>query len=213
MKIHPALLVKNLSELLLQISNLTSVTKDFDIDIIDWQRTPEKTLSLSDALNVKGELNLHFDLMLDNPQESVQLLIKDSRVKTIILSLDCLDDISLLIDTIHHHGKRAGLSINPNRKLFEIAPYINDVELIQIFTIEPGSQGQPFLPARLLLCQELKELGYKNEIEIDGGVNLTTIDGIKEFPIDILSIGSALSKAADPAGTYTKLLEKIKTLD
>jgi ribulose-phosphate 3-epimerase len=205
MKIHPAILVDKLSDLMLQVSNLLPVTFDFDIDIIDWIRTPKRTININEALSIKGELNLHFDLMLDHAEDAVKTLIKDDRVKTIILSLDCLDDLSYLIDLIHHHGKRAGLSLNPNRMIYEITPYINDVELIQIFTIEPGAQGNPFLKNKLDYSKAIKELGFKGEIEIDGGVNLDTIDIIKDYPIDILSVGSALSKAEDPLSGYREL--------
>lgn len=205
MRIHPALLVNKLSDLILQVSNLIPVTIDFDIDIIDWIRTSSKTITVSEALALKGELNLHFDLMLDHAIDEVKILLPDKRVKTIILSLDCLDDISYLIDLIHHHGKRAGLSLNPNRKIYEITPYINDVELIQIFTIEPGAQGNPFLKDKLNYSASLKELGFKGDVEIDGGVNLDNIDIVKEYPIDIFSVGSALSKAPDPIVVFEEL--------
>jgi len=209
MKIHPAILVTKPTDLIIQISDLIEVTKDFDIDIIDWQRTNTSTISVEQALEIKGELNLHFDLMCDHVLDKISLLVKEPRVKSIIITLDTLDDISEAFDIIHHHGKKAGLSINPDKKLFEFSVYLNDIDILQIFSIEPGAQGQPFLEERLELTNQVKELGFKGQIEIDGGVNNKTIPILKQYPIDILSVGSALSKAEDPHKTFQDLKKLI----
>jgi len=209
MKIHPAILVTKPTDLIIQISDLMEVTKDFDIDIIDWQRTNTSTISVEQALEIKGEINLHFDLMCDHVLDKIALLVKEPRVKSIIITLDTLDEISQAFDIIHHHGKKAGLSINPDKKLFEFSVYLNDIDILQIFSIEPGAQGQPFLPERLELSRQVREMGFKGKIEIDGGVNKKTIPILKQYPIDILSIGSALSKASDPSKAFQELEKTI----
>lgn len=205
MKIHPAILVTKPTDLIIQISDLMEVTKDFDIDIIDWQRTTTSTISVEQALEIKGEINLHFDLMCDHVLDKIALLVKEPRVKSIIITLDTLDEISQAFDIIHHHGKKAGLSINPDKKLFEFSVYLNDIDILQIFSIEPGAQGQPFLPERLELSRQVREMGFKGKIEIDGGVNKKTIPILKQYPINILSIGSALSKSSDPSKAFLEL--------
>jgi ribulose-phosphate 3-epimerase len=209
MKIHPAILVTKSTDLLIQISDLLEVTKDFDIDIIDWSRTNTSSITIEEALAIKGDINFHFDLMCDHIMDKISLLVKEPRVKSIIISLDTFDDISQALDTIHHHGKRAGLSINPDKNLFEFSVYLNDIDILQIFSIEPGAQGQPFLPERLELCKQVKEMGFKGKVEVDGGVNKNTLGILKQYPIDILSIGSALSKASDPAQAFLDLKKMI----
>ena len=208
MQINPAPLVSSISELLIQASALVDVVTELDIDIVDWQRTNKKTLSVHDALNNKIPLKLNFDLMMDRPKEAVRELIYDNRVKTIILNPECKDNVEELIDLIHYFKKRAGMSINPNNDLDVVEPYLKVLDMIEIYTVEPGSQGNPFLPERLDLAPNLRMFGFEGQIAIDGGINLDTVGVIKEYPVDILSVGSYFSKSKDPVKAYL-LLKKV----
>jgi ribulose-phosphate 3-epimerase len=210
MHIHPAILVDNLSDLLIQIADLTPAVREIDIDIIDWQRTAKKTLSYYDALSAKTKMTLDFDLMLNKPRSAVEALVRDPRVRNIILNPESQDDIGGLIDLIHHYHKIAGLAINPDTAVYQISPYLKTLELIEIYTIEPGAQGMPFLPHRLELCHEVKQLGFTGLIEVDGGFNKTTWPIFKNYPIDIVSVGSAISKDQFPLAAYQSLVELIK---
>ena len=208
MQINPAILVTNVSDLLIQASSLADVVTELDIDIIDWSRTKSRTIDVHTALNNKIPLKLNFDLMMDRPKDAVKELIYDNRVKTIIINPECKDNIEELIDLIHHFKKRAGMSINPNNDIDIVEPYLNELDLIEIYTIEPGAQGNQFLPERLDLAPNLKMIGFKGQIETDGGTNLDTIGIFKQYPIDILSVGSYLSKAKDPIKAYL-LIKKV----
>ncbi len=204
-KIHPAPLVTNFTDLLFQVGALVAVTKDFDIDIVDWARTKSRTIGVSDALNLKGELNLTFDLMMDFPSKSIKKLINEPRVKTIIINLDCKEDISYLIDLIHHYKKDVGISMNPDNSLEQILPYHKLIDMIQIFTVEPGKQGSPLLVSRLNLLNKLRETGFKGKLGIDGSINLKTIETILKYPVDILSVGSYLCKSTEPHKSFKEL--------
>ena len=208
MQINPAILVNKVSDLLIQATNLVEYVTELDIDIIDWTRTDTHTISVHEALNNKIPLKLNFDLMMNRPKESVKELVYDARVKTIIINPECHDNIEELIDFIHFHKKRAGMSINPDNDIDVVESYLNVLDLIEIFTIEPGSQGNPFKPLRLDLSVNLKMSRFEGLIEVDGGVNLDTLEKIKQYPIDILSVGSYLSKAKNP-GTAYQLIKKV----
>lgn len=210
MRIHPAILVNNLSNLLIQLASLTPAVNEVDIDIIDWQRTPNKTLSFSEALSARTKMRLNFDLMMSDPTPAVKMLTKDPRVNNIIINAECHNDIGGLTDLIHFYKKNAGLSINPNTPLFQISQYFKTLDLIEIYTIEPGAQGMPFLPQRLELCHEVKQLGFNGLIETDGGFKKSTWPVFKNYPIDIISVGSTISQAENPLATYQELVELVK---
>ena len=209
MKIHPAILVTSLTDYLLQISALAPVTKFFDIDIIDWERTDTSTLSVDEALKVKGDFSLNFDLMMDHPKKVIKKLLNDERVKYIIINLECKDNISELIDLIHHYKKMAGISLNPDNNFKDVLRFVKLIDIVQIYTVEPGKQGGSFIKSRLDLIDSIKKAGFNGLIEIDGGVNFKTIDLIKTFPIDIISVGSTLSKADNPLQAYENLKKEI----
>lgn len=202
---HPAPLVYFLSELKRQIKLIETYTNQVDIDIVDWGSTSKKTIDVHQALSLRTDLNLNFDLMMLSPNHAIKALIHDQRVQYIILNTRCKQDLNQQIKLILDSGKKVGLSINP---LDDVADYIYlfpKLYLIQIYTVEPGSQGMPFLSARLEEVNRIKQLGFKGKIAIDGGVNLKTLPIISKYPIDIASVGSALSKAENPARIY-KLL-------
>lgn len=213
MELHPAILTADYSSYLLQLANLEPAQPHFDIDIIDWDRTPSKTITVTQALSAKTNCKLTLDLMVNEPAQLVRELVQDPRVDTIVLNLESRQSLTRLIDMIHMHKKKAGLSVNPDRHFYEIVPYLPELDMIQIFTVEPGAQGGAFLPERLKLAQDLVQFGFCCKICADGGINAKTIQVLKKFPIDILSCGSALSKAENPLATYEELTKLVAETD
>lgn len=210
MQIHIAPLAHSYSEFLILLSKLEETKAHLDIDIVNWQRTEKQTISVEEALSVKTKLDLTFDLMLDYPTFEVEKLLKDERVKTIILNIDAKEDLNYLIDRIHFFNKTVGISINPNNKFYEIIPYIKKADLLQIFTVEPGAQGNPFLEDRLSLIGALRKFKFEGLIGVDGGVNTGNIKKIANKGADIVSVGSFITKAKDPVIVYKKLVNMMK---
>lgn len=208
MQIHPAPLVHNLTELKRQIKNIEQYTTEVDIDIVDWSKTFAKTVNVAEALSIKTDIKLNFDLMMEYPKQAIKLLIHDQRVQTIIINPRLKEDLNQQLQTIIAAGKKTGLSINPENDVADFVYLFPKLDLIQIFTVEPGAQNMPFLNQRLDQTQRLRQLGFQGKIGIDGGVNLKTLPLIKKYPIDIVSVGSALSKAEDPKKVYKQLCDQ-----
>lgn len=213
MEIHPAPLVTKFSDLLLQISALEEVKPHFDVDIVDWVRTKIQTITVDEALAANTKCKLTFDLMLDFPGSAVKKLVLDERVTTIILNIDAQENLHDLIDFIHFHKKEAGISINPETNFYQIVPFLAEVDIIQIFTVEPGAQGNPFLSERLELITDLKQFGYTEKIGVDGGINMSNIADVAKYGVDIFSVGSAISRSDDPIKAYKQLTEILSKLN
>lgn len=213
MEIHPAPLVKKFSDLLLQVSALEQLNPHFDIDIVNWGRTAMQTITVDEALTIKTKCQLTFDLMLDYPGADVKKLIADARVATIILNIDAQENLHDLIDYIHFHNKEVGISLNPDTHFYQIVPYLAELDIIQIFTVEPGAQGNPYLRERLKLATDLKTFGFLGKIGVDGGVNENNLKSIAKHGVNIVSVGSVISKSNDPATAYQKLVSLAKNLD
>jgi ribulose-phosphate 3-epimerase len=207
-QINPAPLVTTLEELQKQITGLDSVANEFDIDLIDWERSDLKTVKAVDAVKVKTTAKLNFDIQMDKPEETLDIILNSGRANRVLVNLECDTDIIPLLKKIRENSVEAGISIDPENKIANVIKYFPYCDLIQIMTISPGLQGNPFLPDRLALSIELRELGFDGSIEIDGGVNLNTLDTIKQYPINVLSIGSALSKAEKPIEAYLEIQKK-----
>lgn len=204
-RINPAILVETFGELEKEVDALLQITNEFDLDLIDWRRADKKTLPAVEAIELNRFVRMNCDIMMDDPRSTVDLLIKSKFPKRIIVNLESDFPVLPLIKKIKLANLEAGVSINPEGKVKDLIKFFPYCDFIQIMTIEPGRQGNPFLESRLSLSIELRDLGYEGPIGIDGGVNINTIPIVKKYPIDTISVGSSFSHDPDPSSVYKEL--------
>ncbi len=100
----------------------------------------------------------------------------------------------------------AGLVINPSTPADGVSDALLDqADIVQIMTVEPGGQGRPFLPAMLGKIDALRERRPAVRFAVDGGINRDTIKQVLPHRPDYLLVGSALTKAANPPEAYRAL--------
>ena len=87
-----------------------------------------------------------------------------------------------------------------------ISPLLDLLDMVQIFTIVPGKQGNPFMVDHLETVYKLEELRFMGLVGVDGGVNKGTLIEVCKYPVDIASVGSAISRADDPERSYFELV-------
>ena len=201
-RINPAILVETFGEYEREVDALLHVTNEFDLDLINWKRADKKTLPAVEAIELNRFVRMNCDIMMDDPRDTVDLLIKSKFPKRIIVNLESDFPVLPLIKQIKEANIEAGVSINPEGKAADLIEYLPYCDFIQIMTIEPGRQGNTFLESRLSLSLEIRDLGYDELIGIDGGVNFETIPFVKKYPIDVISVGSSFSQSANPAEVY-----------
>ena len=102
-----------------------------------------------------------------------------------------------------------GLTIKPGTDPEALAPYLEQLDLVLVMSVEPGFGGQKFMPSALEKLRWLKEERAKRSarylLEVDGGVDDTTAPLCVEAGADILVAGSAVFGAADPAAAVRRL--------
>ena len=123
--------------------------------------------------------------------------------------IECQDDIQQTLDAIRGFGCRTGLTIKPGTPAEALAPYLSQLDLVLVMSVEPGFGGQKFMPQVLEKVRWLKaqreHIGAHYQIEIDGGVDDATAPLCVEAGADILVAGSAIFGAADPAAAVRRL--------
>ena len=114
-----------------------------------------------------------------------------------------LQEVAEVIDLIHDYGVKAGLSIKPNTPVEVIKPFLEDLDLVLVMSVEPGFGGQSFIPEALDKIQYLRYVIDENDydclIEVDGGINAETGRQCAEAGVDILVAGSYLFGQKDIA--------------
>ena len=123
--------------------------------------------------------------------------------------LECEDDIQATIDAVRALGCKVGLTIKPGTEPQALAPYLDQLDLVLVMSVEPGFGGQKFMPSALdklrWLKAEREARGAHYLLEVDGGVDNATAPQCVEAGADILVAGSAVFGAADPAAAVQHL--------
>ena len=120
---------------------------------------------------------------------------------------EAIEDVEDMIKYIKSLNIKVGLSIKPNTEVSLIKPYLKDLDLVLIMSVEPGEGGQKFINSSTQKIDELytirKDNNYHYAIEVDGGINDVTI---KEcVNADILVVGSFITN-----GNYQEQIDKIR---
>ena len=202
MKTVPTLLTLDRLELSDQLEIFQPYYERIQIDVADGVLVPNVTTQIDelnellerDLIDIKPETVFDFHLMVRDYKkelEKIKEFQKYATVNLVLINADLKVDITKLTD---QYDFAIGLDISPEREISSLARQydLNNIDSIQIMTVEPGFQGSPFLSEMLMKIQQLRELHYKNEILIDGGVNSDTIPTIsgQKFKPDIICIGS-----------------------
>jgi ribulose-phosphate 3-epimerase len=110
-------------------------------------------------------------------------------------------EVRSVLAAIRGLGLRCGLSLKPGTNLARIRPFLADLDLVLVMSVEPGFGGQSFLPGAVDKIRQLDSIrfnsGYRYAISVDGGVDADTAVGCREAGADILVSGTYLFAADD----------------
>ena len=144
-------------------------------------------------------------MMVIEPEKLVEPFAR-AGADGITFHIEAADDPPLVIDLIRSNGKQVGISLKPETPLSTIDPYLDQVDLVLIMSVDPGFGGQGYLPGSTTRIAELR--GRLDElcldrviIEVDGGVKLTNAREIISAGGDVLVAGSAVFGVQDPIQT------------
>ena len=125
----------------------------------------------------------------------------------------CKDDkeVEEVIKEIHKNKMKAGLSIKPGTPVDKVFPFLTDLDLVLIMSVEPGMGGQKFIPETLdkisSLINEMVEERSNALISVDGGINDITGKDCLNIGADVLVAGNYLFSASDFKEAYKNLLK------
>ena len=209
--VAPSLLAADFGRLADELASLTDAGCDiFHLDVMDGHFVPNITFGPFIVAAVRRLTDLPRDthLMLSRPDLYVgPFADAGADALTIHVESDC--DVGDTLAAIEARGVKTGISLNPGTALDETKPYLADLDLVLVMSVEPGFGGQSFRPEALdkvrELCRLRDENGWKYAVSIDGGVAGGTAPGCREAGADILVSGSWLLAAEDRAAAVAEL--------
>ena len=174
------------------------------LDIMDGHFVPNLSFGPQTVADLRKDSRLFFDvhLMLDQPSLYLEPFI-EAGSDLISIHLEPEYDHRKAINTIKSSGIQAGLVINPATKVDGLIPFLSDVDLILLMTVNPGFGGQSFMESVMEKARKLSQIrddeGLQFLLEVDGGVGPEHVDLCLDAGVDVLVAGTAYYKR-DAAG-------------
>ena len=176
------------------------------IDVMDGQFVPNISIGVPVVQSLRRALaDVFFDvhLMVVTPLDYVGVFAR-AGASLISFHAEAFSPIGKTIDAIHEAGCQAGLVIKPGTPPEALFPYLEQLELVLVMSVEPGFGGQAFQPGaleklRILRAEALRRGLDDLLIEVDGGISAANSREVIEAGANVLVAGSAVFGAADPA--------------
>ena len=202
-KIAPSILSADFANLERDIGRIASA--DYvHVDVMDGLFVPNISIGIPVVASIRKVTQMPLDvhLMIVQPVRYVeQFCDAGADLVTIHVESDTPEKIQEALDKIHAKGKRAGIVLKPGTPAEAALPYLEQVELILVMTVEPGFGGQKFMADMMPKVQEIRRyidaMNPGCELEVDGGVDPATCKICVASGANVLVAGSAVYKAAD----------------
>lgn len=175
-------------------------------DVMDGVYVPNITFGMPmiKAIRKNTDLPVDVHLMITKPERYVGAFC-DAGADIVTFHPDASEDVQGALDIIKSKGKKCGLVVNADVDFDIVVPYLDQIDLLVIMTVQAGFGGQSFKPEcldKVRTGEKLrKENEYKYLIEADGGVIKDNIATCKEAGVDIAVAGSAVFRSKDPRKT------------
>jgi ribulose-phosphate 3-epimerase len=114
-------------------------------------------------------------------------------------------DVVALLDHIRRRGRRAGLSLQPDTPAAALAPFVDRLDLVLVMSVFAGFGGQKFMAEVLPKVAELRRLGFRGEVSMDGGIGPSTIAASAAAGTNVFVAGTAVFGAPDRGARVEEL--------
>lgn len=195
MKISPSILACDFSILKEEIDTVVQFCDYLHIDVMDGNFVNNITFGPSLIKDIRKHYEIIFDvhLMIEEPLKYIEEF-SNAGSDIITFHYESKSDVQNTIDKIKSFNKKVGISIKPNTNIDVLIPFLPQVDLVLVMSVEPGFGGQKFESSSLNKIKELKKLkdenNYMYEIEVDGGINDQTISLVKSSGVEVVVSGS-----------------------
>lgn len=207
MIVTPAILEAEAEELKRKVGIMEAHVDLLQFDVGDGQFIPAVTV-LPRALGEFRPLTaFEVHLMVKRPDRFIADWVHLGASKA-IFHVEADGDLERFIAQCRDLDCDVGIAINPGTNVEKLHPFLDLVDEVMFLTIQPGAQGNPFLPEVLEEIKAFHKAFPSVQIAADGGVNLQNIKDLQEAGVQRVCVGASLWKNPDPLAVLEKLSAK-----
>lgn len=197
-KLAPSILAADFANLGRDLAYLDEAHSEYiHFDVMDGMFVPSISFGFPvlEAVKKATKTSVDVHLMVEKPMRYVEEFIRKG-ADIVTVHAEACEDIAFFIERTHALGAKAGIAIKPATPVEVVEPYLSQLDMVLVMTVEPGFGGQKYMEfttdkIRALRGKITKE-GYDCDIEVDGGINSKTIHTVLEAGANVIVSGSCV---------------------
>ena len=210
-KIAPSILSADFGRLAEEVKAVSLAGADLiHVDVMDGHFVPNLTLgpAIVKAVKAATEVPLDVHLMISNAELYLGDYIS-AGADILTIHAEAVNHLHGAVQQIQKLGAKACVVLNPATGLEALEYVLDELHMVLIMTVNPGFGGQKFIDSCLPKIEALREMitrrGLGVDIQVDGGVNLETIDRAASAGANVFVSGSGIFKSGDYEETIAAL--------
>ena len=205
--ISPAVLSNSPEDYKKQLESIHTFAKRIHIDLSDGTFAPDATVDTT-QIWWPQEWQVDIHAMVAQPSRYLQTLIA-MKPHMIIFHTEVTEDLLPIIQQIKQYGIKAGVALMRPTVPSNVQAVLEAADHAMIFSGDLGKFGGTASLMQLEKVRLIKTINSSLEIGWDGGVNVENAYSLSQGGIDVLNVGGAIQKSADPQAAYATLVNEI----
>lgn len=213
-ELAPSILAADFARLGEEIAAVLPYAGRIHVDVMDGHFVPNLSMGPATVRGIRPvtPVPIEVHLMVESPAMFVEAFT-EAGADRIVFHVEAEPDAATLARRIRELGPAAGLAIKPSTAWSSAEPFLGEVDLVILMTVEPGFGGQQFIEDMLPKISEARKMirqsGLGVDIEVDGGIDTDTGERARKAGANVFVAGSSIFDNDDPAGAAAQIARAI----